>query len=29
LIGWIPMERLRQLGGFHHDQRMEMQKRHA
>jgi hypothetical protein len=29
LIGWIAAERLRQLGGFHHDPRMEMQKRHA
>ena len=29
LIRWIAMERLRQLRGFHHDPRMEMQKRHA
>ncbi len=29
LVGWIAMERLRQLGGFHHDPRMEGQKRHA
>src|SRR5271157_3325356 len=29
LIGWIAMERLRQLRGFHHDPRKEMQKRHA
>lgn len=29
LIGWIAMERLRQLGRFHHDPRMEVQKRHA
>src|SRR5258706_7211863 len=29
LIGWIAMERLRQLGGFHHDPRIQMQKRHA
>lgn len=29
LIGWITMERLWQLCGFHHDPRMEMQKRHA
>jgi hypothetical protein len=29
LIGWIIMERLRQLSGFHHDLRMELLKRHA
>jgi|SRR5271157_404092 len=29
LVGRIAMERLRQLGGFHHDLRMEVQKRHA
>jgi hypothetical protein len=29
LIGWIAMERLWQLSGFHDDPRMEMQKRHA
>jgi hypothetical protein len=29
LIGWIAMERLRQLGGFHNDPRMEVQKRQA
>ena len=29
LVGWIAMERLRQLGGFHHDMRMEVQKRDA
>jgi hypothetical protein len=29
LVGWIAMERLRQLGGFHHDLRMEVQKRQA
>ena len=29
LVGWIAMERLRQLGGFHHDLRIEVQKRHA
>ena len=29
LIGRIVMERLRQLGGFHHDLRMEVQKRYA
>jgi hypothetical protein len=29
LVGWIAMERLRQLGGFHHDLRMEVQKGHA
>ena len=25
LVDWITMERLRQLGGFHHDLRMEVQ----
>jgi hypothetical protein len=29
LIDWIAMERLLQLGGFHHDLWMEMQKRHS
>lgn len=29
LVGWIAMERLRQLGGFHYDPRVEVQKRHA
>ena len=29
LVGRIAMEGLRQLGGFHHDPRMEVQKRHA
>ena len=29
LVGRIAMERLRQLGGFHHDLRMEVQKGHA
>jgi len=29
LVGRIAMERLRQLGGFHHDPRMEVQKGHA
>ena len=29
LVGRIVMERLRQLGGFHHDLRMEVQKGHA
>ena len=29
LVGRIAMERLRQLGGFHHDPRAEVQKRHA
>jgi len=29
LVGWIAMERLRQLRGFHCDQRMEVDKRHA
>ncbi len=29
LVGWIAMERLRQLGGFHYDLRMEVHKRHA
>ena len=29
LVGWIAMERLRQLGGFHHDSRVQVQKRHA
>ena len=29
LAGWIAMERRRQLGGFHHDPRLEVQKRHA
>ena len=29
LVGWIAMEGLRQLGGFHHDPRMEVQKRYA
>jgi hypothetical protein len=29
LVGWIAMERLRQLGGFHHDSRMEVQKGNA
>jgi len=26
LVGWVPMKRLRQLGGFHHDLRIEVQK---
>jgi hypothetical protein len=29
LVGWIAMERLRQLGGFHRDLRKEVQKGHA
>lgn len=26
LVGWIAMERLRQLGGFHYDLRVEVHK---
>ena len=29
LVGWIAMERLRQLAGFHHDPRIEVQKGYA
>ena len=29
LVGWIAVEWLRQLGGFHHDPRIEAQKQHA
>jgi len=29
LIGWIAMERLRQLSRFHHDLPIEVQKGHA
>ena len=29
LVGWIAMERLRQLGGFDHDLRVEVHKRHT
>jgi hypothetical protein len=29
LIGWIAMERLRQLGRFHYDPRIEVQERHT
>jgi hypothetical protein len=29
LVGWIAMERWRQLGGFHYDSRVEVQKRNA
>jgi hypothetical protein len=29
LVGWIAMEGWRQLGGFHHDSRVEVKKRDA